>query len=210
MSSLSWSRVGASRTCSSRARSAPFRSRIRLTCWSADIAWIRGTATASGSSSTSSSRCSSEGSSKTCTAIRKGSAAATFAAASRGSSFSDSTMSAGSMSVQVAAKSSPSPARRYSTSAGGGVGREGMAASSVGRLGGEAMGGAGPAEPARPRKAPGPMDQDQEGIVVSSPVLPSSIGTMAVRHPLAKVTTIRFPCGSAEMAVISLPNLPRA
>jgi len=45
-----------------------------------------------------------------------------------------------------------------------------------------------------------------EGILVSSPVLPSAMGTMAVRQPLLNVTTSRLPSGSAVISVTSPLN----
>ena len=50
----------------------------------------------------------------------------------------------------------------------------------------------------------------QDGTLVSSPVLPSSIGTMAVRQPLLNVTVRRCPSGSGVMSTMSAPNLLRA
>ena len=50
----------------------------------------------------------------------------------------------------------------------------------------------------------------QEGTLVSSPVLPSSMGTMAVRQPLLNVTVRRCPSGSGVMSTMSAPNLLRA
>ena len=50
----------------------------------------------------------------------------------------------------------------------------------------------------------------QDGTLVSSPVLPSSMGTMAVRQPLLNVTVRRCPSGSGVMSTMSAPNLLRA
>ena len=50
----------------------------------------------------------------------------------------------------------------------------------------------------------------QDGTLVSSPVLPSSMGTIAVRQPLLNVTVSRCPSGSGVMSTMSAPNLFRA
>ena len=50
----------------------------------------------------------------------------------------------------------------------------------------------------------------QDGTLVSSPVLPSSMGTIAVRQPLLNVTVSRCPSGSGVISTMSAPNLFRA
>jgi hypothetical protein len=50
----------------------------------------------------------------------------------------------------------------------------------------------------------------QEGTLVSSPVFPSLMGTIAVRQPLLKVTMIRLLWPSALIESMSLANLLRA
>lgn len=53
-------------------------------------------------------------------------------------------------------------------------------------------------------------ERRQDGTLVSSPVLPSSIGTIAVLQPLLNVTVRRCPRGSGVMSTMSAPNLLRA